>query len=203
MGEWCVSFPALSIEIFQVWLEIFHWQINLLCQFAILHLKYFKLKKLMAQMFMHIGIMIPYHMYMYVLILNTKCCTVHIFISAISKWPVLVMEEAGEPLTMGKQLVNFITHGWDKCTLFFKIFQTKKTNGSDFHAHWNYDSIPHVHVCFDLEHNIFITHGWDKCTLFCNLQSQARTHTILVIGLYELLGNPTTKLIEPPRPCLW
>ena len=28
--------------------------------------------------------------------------------------------------------------------------------------------------------------------LFCNLQSQARAHTVLVIGLYELLGNPTT-----------
>ena len=27
---------------------------------------------------------------------------------------------------------------------------------------------------------------------FCNLQSWARTHAILVIGLYELLGNPTT-----------
>jgi hypothetical protein len=27
---------------------------------------------------------------------------------------------------------------------------------------------------------------------FCNLQSPARTHVLLVIGLYELLGNPTT-----------
>ena len=27
---------------------------------------------------------------------------------------------------------------------------------------------------------------------FCNLQSQVRTHAVLVIGLYELLGNPTT-----------
>ena len=27
---------------------------------------------------------------------------------------------------------------------------------------------------------------------FCNIQSQARTHAVLVIGLYELLGNPTT-----------
>jgi hypothetical protein len=27
---------------------------------------------------------------------------------------------------------------------------------------------------------------------FCNLQSWARTHTLLVIDLYELLGNPTT-----------
>jgi hypothetical protein len=31
---------------------------------------------------------------------------------------------------------------------------------------------------------------------FCNLQSRARTHAVLVIGLYELLG----KLIEPPGP---
>jgi hypothetical protein len=30
-----------------------------------------------------------------------------------------------------------------------------------------------------------------ECTLFCNLQSRARTHAILVIGLYELLGNPS------------
>jgi hypothetical protein len=29
-----------------------------------------------------------------------------------------------------------------------------------------------------------------ECTLFCNLQSRARTHAVLVIGLYELLGNP-------------
>jgi hypothetical protein len=27
---------------------------------------------------------------------------------------------------------------------------------------------------------------------FCNLQSRARTHTVLVIGVYELLGNATT-----------
>ena len=31
-----------------------------------------------------------------------------------------------------------------------------------------------------------------KCILFCNLQSRVRTHAILVIGLYELLDNPTT-----------
>ena len=39
-----------------------------------------------------------------------------------------------------------------------------------------------------------------ECTLFCNLQRRARTHAVLVIGLYELLDNPTTQLIEPPRP---
>ena len=31
-----------------------------------------------------------------------------------------------------------------------------------------------------------------ECTLFCKLQSQARTHVVLVIGLCELLGNPIT-----------
>jgi predicted secreted protein len=31
-----------------------------------------------------------------------------------------------------------------------------------------------------------------ECMLFCNLQSRARTHAILAIGLHELLGNPTT-----------
>jgi hypothetical protein len=28
-----------------------------------------------------------------------------------------------------------------------------------------------------------------ECILFCNLQSRARTHAILVIGMYELLDN--------------
>jgi len=31
-----------------------------------------------------------------------------------------------------------------------------------------------------------------ECALSCNLQSRAGTHAVLVIGLYELLGNPTT-----------
>jgi hypothetical protein len=32
-----------------------------------------------------------------------------------------------------------------------------------------------------------------ECTFFGNLQSWARTNAVLVIiGLYELLGNPTT-----------
>jgi hypothetical protein len=32
---------------------------------------------------------------------------------------------------------------------------------------------------------------------FCNLQSRARTHAVLGIGLYEFSGNRTTQLIEP------
>jgi hypothetical protein len=33
---------------------------------------------------------------------------------------------------------------------------------------------------------------------FRNLQSRARTHAVLVICLYDWLGNPTTQVIEPP-----
>jgi SAM-dependent MidA family methyltransferase len=50
-----------------------------------------------------------------------------------------------EPLTMGKQLVNFY----------------------------------HLRLLVE-------------CTHFCNLQRQEQTHVVLVIGLYELLGNTTT-----------
>jgi hypothetical protein len=39
---------------------------------------------------------------------------------------------------------------------------------------------------------IFITCAASRAHPFCNLQSRARTHAVLVIGLYELLGNPTT-----------
>ena len=37
---------------------------------------------------------------------------------------------------------------------------------------------------------------------FCNLQIQAWTHAVLVIGLYELLDS-TTNLIEQPGPCYY
>jgi pyruvate formate-lyase activating enzyme-like uncharacterized protein len=38
----------------------------------------------------------------------------------------------------------------------------------------------------------FITCLCESSAPFCNLQSRERTHTVFVIGLYELLGNPTT-----------
>ena len=38
----------------------------------------------------------------------------------------------------------------------------------------------------------FITCGCESSAPFCNLHSCARTHAVLMIGLYELLGNPTT-----------
>jgi hypothetical protein len=53
-------------------------------------------------------------------------------------------------------------------------------------------------LIYDEEKSIY--HLRVKFTFFCNLQSRARTHTVLVIGLYELFGNPTTYLIEPPGP---
>jgi hypothetical protein len=38
-----------------------------------------------------------------------------------------------------------------------------------------------------LERELFTLPGH----MVCNLQTRARTNTVLVIGLYELLGNPT------------
>ena len=67
-------------------------------------------------------------------------------ISAISWWPVLVVEEAGVP---------GVDHGQATGKLYHLRLQV-------------------------------------ECTLFCNLRSRARTHAVLLIGLYELLGNPTT-----------
>ena len=36
--------------------------------------------------------------------------------------------------------------------------------------------------------------------LFCNIQSRARTHAVLVIGLYELLGNQLPNSLSHPDP---
>ena len=44
----------------------------------------------------------------------------------------------------------------------------------------------------------FIISGCKSVHPFCNLQSRVRTHAVLVIGWYELLGNPTIYVIEPP-----
>jgi len=50
-------------------------------------------------------------------------------ISAISWRPVLVVEEAGvpgEPPTMGKQLVNFITCSCESSAPFFVIYKARR-----------------------------------------------------------------------------
>jgi hypothetical protein len=39
--------------------------------------------------------------------------------------------------------------------------------------------------------NVITCGGCELGAPFCNLQSRVRTHGVLVIGLYELLGNPT------------
>jgi hypothetical protein len=49
----------------------------------------------------------------------------------------------------------------------------------------------------------FITFAASRVHPFCNLQSRARTHAVLVIGLYELLGNPIIQLIELPGPSIY
>jgi hypothetical protein len=53
--------------------------------------------------------------------------------------------------------------------------------------------------CFLLFIYLYVLHigntvesGVSRVQPFCNLQSQARSHAVLVIGLYELLDNPTT-----------
>jgi hypothetical protein len=100
------------------------------------------------QMYNFFNCFIFTHEFMFVLFFVYFWCFNATFsnLSAISWRPVLVVEEARrEPLTIGKQLVNFITCG---C----------------------YSSAP-----------FFVTY-----------KSRARTHAVLVIGLYELLGNPTT-----------
>jgi hypothetical protein len=43
----------------------------------------------------------------------------------------------------------------------------------------SYDNIVYLKISFEY-------------TILCKLQSRARTHAVMVIGLYELLGNPTT-----------
>ena len=51
----------------------------------------------------------------------------------------------------------------------------------------------------------YIIAGARRVYPFCHLQSRARTHVVLVIGLYdELLGNPTIELIglTGPSNCL-
>jgi hypothetical protein len=53
-------------------------------------------------------------------------------IPVISWRPVLMVEEAGEPSTMGKQLVNFITCGCESSASFFVIYKA----GREPMLHW-------------------------------------------------------------------
>jgi hypothetical protein len=47
----------------------------------------------------------------------------------------------------------------------------------------------------------FIIYGCESSAPFLWIAKRTQTHAVLVIGLYELrLGNPSTKLIQPPGP---
>jgi hypothetical protein len=78
------------------------------------------------------------------IVLNATLCN----ISAISWWPVLVVEESEVP---GVNQWPWASNWWT-----LSLAATSRMH------------------------------------LFCNLQSRAGTHTVLVTGLYEFLGNPTT-----------
>ena len=65
----------------------------------------------------------------------------------------------------------------------------------EFVSQLNFDLIFGVLTPLSAIFQLHVYHGDQlrvECTLFCNLQSRARTHAVLVMGLYELLGNPTT-----------
>ena len=47
---------------------------------------------------------------------------------------------------------------------------------------------------------IYITCGCESSAPFCNLQNQEGTHAVLVIGLYELLGNQLPNSLSHPGP---
>jgi hypothetical protein len=49
-----------------------------------------------------------------------------------------------------------------------------------------------VQYKYDIQKTVKIYDYASQVHPFCNLQSPARTHAVLVIDLYELLGNPTT-----------
>jgi hypothetical protein len=49
-----------------------------------------------------------------------------------------------------------------------------------------------VHLAKRFQRRTFLKIGQSETRIACGVQSQARTHAVLVIGLYELLGNPTT-----------
>ena len=126
-----------------------------------------------------------------------------------------------EPPTMGKQLVNFITCGFESSAPF--LYARLKTGrimwldmaGGRTHRfpHNNFSSAYRIFtklghmiplwkgknpiyfgvitiIPFDnlYRQAYFVMHTF----LVYNLQSRVQTHAILVIGLYELLCNPTT-----------
>jgi hypothetical protein len=121
-----------------------------------------------------------------------------------------------EPSTLGKQLVSFITCDCESSAPFFVIYKAGRLRHfrlykvhsylltvlntgflqSDQVQRYiykiNWLSIKVLKTATSSKSiNLYLYRLRVKCALFCNLQSWARTHAILVIGLYELL-DPTT-----------
>jgi hypothetical protein len=65
-------------------------------------------------------------------------------LSAISWRPVLVVEEAGEPPTMSKQLVNFITCGCESSAPFFNNVWKSLPSSSTINIVSNYSTDQNV-----------------------------------------------------------
>ena len=88
----------------------------------------------------------------------------------------------------------------------FCVFNATVSNISLYHGEhflwWKKPGYPREPPTMGKQLMSFITCGCASSAPFCNLQSRDRTHAVLVIGLHELLRNPTTYLIEPPGP-LW
>jgi hypothetical protein len=116
------------------------------------------------------------------------------------------------PPTIGKQLLNFITCDCESSAPFFVIYNAGRepiyrpgqlyilssrvdpdTTDTDVHALCTKPAVLKMKESGKSSRNHWTVKG---TTETC----RHRTHAVLVIGLYELLDNPTTQLIEPPSP---
>ena len=85
------------------------------------------------------------------------------------------------------------------CLLFFSLFLFNATFSNISAISWRPVVVVEEAGVSGANHRPWAS-NWSALSLaaasrvhpFCNLQSVARTHVVLVIGLYELLGNPTT-----------
>jgi len=94
-----------------------------------------------------------------------------------------------KPPTVGKQLVNFITIWF---WFDFWCFNATFTNISAISWRPGSRSTRREPPTMGKQLVNLITCGCESSSpFFCNLQSQARTHAVLVIGLHELLDQTT------------
>jgi hypothetical protein len=102
---------------------------------------------------------------------------------------------------MGKHLVNFnpsIFHNFSVSAILEDTGHCQNMSIVDTGRFWKILVIPVLQILVN-----FIICGCESVHPFRNLQSRVRTHAVLVIGLYELLGNQTTYVIEPPNRNKW